>query len=381
MAADIVIRQVTTRGQRADFVKFPWRVYKGDRNWVPPLISDQMDALDPKKSEFYKHADVALFAAYQGGKVAGTIAAFVDHQMIQREGQPEGGFGFFEVVDDFQVFSLLMDAACDWQRQKGIKAMSGPTSFTENDNPGVLVEGADCPPAMLEAHTPPYYKDFLEKYGMEKYHDLFAWRAHRDLVGEGLKNLPPDILRVAEMAKKAAKVNIRKLRMENWDQEIATAVNLFNATLSQLPTYQPMELAHFRKLANKLKMLVDPDMALFAEVEGRPVGFIVALPDINRLLIHLNGHLFPFNWLRVSHWIRQIDVISFKLMGVLEEYRHRGIDAMLYLEAVKAFYNKGYTWIDGSVTSEFNPAVNLLPSRVGAERYKHYRIYQIKLQD
>jgi GNAT superfamily N-acetyltransferase len=379
MAADIEIRQVTTRGQRAAFVKFPWRVYAGDHNWVPPLISDQMNALDPKKSEFFTHADVALFAAYQHGHVAGTIAVFVDHQMIQRERQPEGGFGFFEVINDYRVFSMLMDTACDWQRQKGIQAMSGPTSFTETDNPGVLVEGADCPPAMLEAHTPPYYKDFLEKYGMEKYHDLFAWRAHRDMVGEGLKNLPPDILRVAEMAKKAARVNIRKLNMENWDQEIATAVNLFNATLSQLPTYQPMELEYFRKLANKLKILVDPDMALFAEVDGKSIGFIVAIPDINRLLIHLNGHLFPFNWLRVSRWIKQIDVVSFKLMGILEEYRHRGIDAMLYLEAVKSFYNKGYTWLDGSVTSEYNPAVNLLPSRVGAERYKHYRIYQIKL--
>jgi GNAT superfamily N-acetyltransferase len=379
MAADIEIRQVTTHGQRVAFVKLPWRVYKGDQNWVPPLISDQMDALDPRKNPFFSHADVALFSAYQNDKVAGTIAVFIDHQMIQRNEQPQGGFGFFEVIDDYQVFSMLMDTACDWQRQKGITAMSGPTSFTENDNPGVLVEGADCPPAMLEAHTPPYYKDYLERYGMEKYHDLFAWRAHRDLVGKGLKNLPPDIVRVAEMARKAARVNIRKLRMEDWDQEIETAVHLYNATLSQLPTFQPMELQHFKKLANKLKILVDPDMALFAEVDGKPIGFIVAIPDINRVLIHLNGHLFPFNWLRISRLIRQIDVVSFKLMGLLEEYRHRGIDAMLYLEAVKAFYEKGYTWLDGSVTSEHNPAVNLLPSRVGAERYKHYRIYQIKL--
>jgi GNAT superfamily N-acetyltransferase len=140
-----------------------------------------------------------------------------------------------------------------------------------------------------------------------------------------------------------------------------------------------MAKSDFNRLAGKMKMFIDPDLALFAEANGKPIGFCVAIPDVNQVLIHLNGRLFPINWLRVNGLIKKIDVASFKLMGLLEEYRHRGIDAILYLEVVKAIFRKGYSWLDGSVTSEYNPAVNLLANRLGAERYKHYRIYKINL--
>lgn len=379
MAADIAIRSVTTRGDRLAFVKFPWRVYRDDHNWVPPLISDQLDYLNPEKNDFFTHADVCLFSAWQRGEIAGTIASFVDHQQVKFLGQPLGGFGFFEVIPDYEVAKALLDAACAWLRVKGIQSMSGPTSFSDNDNPGVLVEGADCPPVMMEAHTPLYYKDYLERYGMEKSHDLYAWRAFRDQIGKELENIPVDLMRVAEAARKAAKVNIRKLRMDRYQDEIATAVQLFNATLTHIPNFVPIDLTYFQRLAARMKPFIDPDLALFAEVDGKAIGFCVAIPDVNRVLIHLNGRLFPFNWLRIKRLIRQIDVVSFKLMGLLEEYRHRGIDAMLYIEAVKGFYDKGYAWLDGSVTSEYNPAVNLLANRLGAERYKQYRIYKINL--
>lgn len=379
MVANIEIRPVTTRAERIAFVKFPWRVYKDDPNWVPPLISDQLSILDPKKNAFFNHSDVMLYSAWRGSEIVGTIATFIDHQLTQRKGRPVGGFGFFEVINDFHAAKCMLDAAFAWLRARGIQQVSGPTNFTDNDSPGVLVEGASCPPVMLEAHTPLYYKDLLERYGMEKSHDLYAWRAFRDQIGNELKNIPPDLLRVAEAARKAAKVDIRRLRMDRWDDEIATATGLFNATLTHLPDYTPISLSDFRRQAERMRPFIDPDLALFAEVEGKPIGFCIAIPDINRVLIHLNGRLYPFGWMKASRLIKQIDVVSFKLMGLLEEYRHRGIDAMLYLEAVKTFYEKGYAWLDGSVTSEYNPAVNLLANRLGAERYKTYRIYQMTL--
>jgi GNAT superfamily N-acetyltransferase len=154
---------------------------------------------------------------------------------------------------------------------------------------------------------------------------------------------------------------------------------LFDTTLRHLPDYVPMTEAEFRRLANQMRPFLDPDLALVAEFEGQPVGFCIAIPDINRVLIHLNGRLFPLGWLKLAHYTRQIDVVSFKLMGVLEEYRRRGIDALLYLEAVRAVFDKGYEWLDGSVTSEYNPMVNLIAHRLGAERYKHYRLYRMTL--
>lgn len=374
------IQPVTDRRELRAFVRFPWRVYKEDPNWVPPLISERLAYLDPARGPFYEHADVALFLARQGREVVGTIAAFVDHHRIEHMGQPEGGFGFFEVVEDYVVAEQLMDAACEWLREKNTPVMRGPTNFGNDECPGVLIEGANCPPVMLEAHTPAYYGSFLERYGMEKDHDLYAWRAFRSQFGSELKEVLPELAQVADVARQRTNVTIRKVRLEHWDADIAIAHRLFDATLHNVvPDHVPMTETEFQRLASQFRPFLDPDLALIAEVEGEPIGFFVAFPDINQVLIHLNGRLFPFGWLKVRQYIRQIDVVTFKLMGVLQEYRRRGIDALLYLEGVKAFLDRGYEWLDGSLTSEQNPMVNLIASRLGAERYKRYRLYQMAL--
>jgi GNAT superfamily N-acetyltransferase len=379
MTSSIRVQPVATRRDLRAFVQFPWRVYRGDSNWVPPLISERLDYLDPATGLFYKHADVALFLARRGREVAGTIATFVDHRRIEYLDQREGGFGFFEVIEDYAVAEQLLEAACAWLRARDMPLIRGPTNFSANDCPGILIEGADCPPVMLEAHNPPYYQDFLERYGMEKENDLFAWRAFRSQIGQELKNIPPQLTRVADVARKVANVTIRTIHMDDWDEEISTAHHLFDVTLRHIPDHIPLTEREFRRFADQFRPFLDPDLALFAEMEGEPVGFCVAIPDVNRALIHLNGRLFPLGWLKFAYHVRRIDVVSFKLMGVLEEYRRRGIDALLYLEAVRAVFDKGYEWLDGSLTSEYNPMVNLIAHRLGAERYKRYRMYRMAL--
>jgi GNAT superfamily N-acetyltransferase len=378
MNSSISIQEVASRRDLRAFVKFPWQVYRGDPTWVPPLISERLDYLNPEKNPFYQHAEAALFLARRGRQVVGTIAPFVNHRAVEYLGEKVGGFGFFEVIEDYAVAERLLDTARDWVKARGMTILRGPTNFGTSDTPGVLIEGADCPPVVLEAHTPPYYKTFLERYGMVKYNDVFAWRAFRSQIGVELENVPAELLRVAEAARHRAGVTIRKARLENWDEEVTIAHCLFNTTLQHLADHIPMSEAEFRRFANQMRPLLDPDLVLFAEVDGKPVGFCGAIPDINRALIHLNGRLFPFGWLKLWWYMRRIDVVSFKLMGVLEEYRRRGIDALLYLELIKAVFARGYQWMDGSLTSEFNLMVNFLASRLGAERYKHYRIYQIE---
>jgi len=377
--SSVEVRPVRSRRELRAFVRFPWRVYRGDPNWVPPLLSERWRYLNPATGPFYREAEVALFIACRKREVVGTIAAFVPHRRIARTGRKEGGFGFFEVLDDYPAAQALLDAACSWLRERGMERMRGPTNFGDHDSPGILISGADCPPAMLEAHNPPYYPEFLERYGLEKEHDLYAWRASLERLGPGLEKLPEDLLRVASAVRRMEGLVIRKGRLEAWDEEVATAHYLFNETLKHLPDYSPLSAEDFRRFAEPLRSLIDPDLALFAEVQGKPVAFCVAIPDINRVLLHLKGRLFPFGWLRVKRLIRQIDVLSFKLMGVLETFRRRGIDALLYLEMVKAACRRGYKWLEGSLTSEWNPAINLLAERLGAERYKHYRLYQVAL--
>jgi GNAT superfamily N-acetyltransferase len=335
--------------------------------------------LNPAKGLFYKQAEVALFTARRGRETLGTIAAFVDNSRVKHLGRAEGGFGFFEVVEEYEAASQLLDACCAWLQGHGMTSVRGPTNFGDNDSPGVLIAGTSYPPAMLEAHTPPYYKDFLERYGMEKEHDLYAWRATFEQLGDKLQGLPTDIAHVADMVRQQGKTTIRKVRMEDWPQEVSTVRYLFNTTLSHLPDAVPLSEAEFQYFADQMRPFLDPDLALIAETDGKAVGFSVLIPDTNRVLIRLNGRLFPFNWLKVKRYIREIDVVSFKLMGVLEEYRRRGIDALLYTEALKAAKRKGYKWLDGSLTSELNPMINLIAQRRGAELYKHYRLYRMDL--
>jgi GNAT superfamily N-acetyltransferase len=379
MTARLEIRSVASRRDLKAFVRLPWRVYRGDPLWVAPLVSDRLHYLDPARGPFYKQADAALFLARRGREPLGTAAAFIDRARVKHINRQEGGFGFFEVVEDYEVARALLDACREWLRTRGMSSVRGPTNFGDNDCPGVLIAGADYPPAMLEAHSPPYYKDFLERYGMVKDHDLYAWRATFDQVGKELEGAKSDIVHVADAVRGAGEVQIRSVRLEDWTAEVSTIRDLFNATIGRIPESVPMGVEEFRRLADQMRPFLDPDLALIAQVDGKPVGFCVMIPDTNRVLRRLNGRLFPLNWLRVKRWIREIDVVSFKLMGILPEYRRRGIDALLYREALSKAKKNGYAWLDGSLTSELNPPVNVIARSRGAECYKHYRLYRMEL--
>jgi GNAT superfamily N-acetyltransferase len=377
MSEPVEVRPVVSRRDLKAFVRLPWRIYAGDRLWVPPLISERFRYLEPSRGPFYRQADVALFIAWRGREPAGTIAAFVDKARNAHTGSSDGGFGFFEVVKDYEVAAKLLDACRAWLRDRGMTQVRGPTNFGDNDSPGILIAGTDYPPAMLEAHTPPWYQDFLERYGMRKDHDLYAWRATFDQVGQELGGGPSDLAHVAEAVERSGNVEVRGIRLFNWLSEVAVFRELFNATIGQIPDSVPLSEEEFQRFADEMKPFVDPDLALIAQVNGKPVGFCLMIPDTNRVLSRLNGRLFPFHWLLVKKWIREIDVISFKLMGILPEYRRRGIDALLYVKALSRAREKGYAWLDGSLTSELNPVVNVIAQSRGAEMYKHYRLYRM----
>ncbi len=376
MASDIEICAVKARSELRAFVRFPWQVYRGDPHWVPPLISERLAYLTPGKNPLLRQGQMALFLARRHGRVAGTVGVLTNQPSGQYANDHVAHFGFFETVDDYAVAERLLDSARAWAKAQGVTLLRGPLNFTDMEGPGVLVEGADCPPVMMAAHTPPYYQAFLERYGMAKDHDLYAWRAFRWQIGQDLEAVPEQIQRVAQVAQQHG-IRVRKLRPERWAEEVATARELFNATLRHLPEFVPVSEADFRRVADPMRPIVDRDLALFAELEGRVVGFCISLPDFNRVLIHLNGRLYPVGWLRLWWYARRIDVLTFKLMGVLPEHRYRGVDALLFLESLRAMMAKGYQWLDGSLTSENNPMVNYLAGRFGAELYKHYRIYRL----
>jgi GNAT superfamily N-acetyltransferase len=229
---------------------------------------------------------------------------------------------------------------------------------------------------VLTGHTPPYYADFMEQFGMGKYRDAYAYRGDLAILEGDMANVPPKILRVAEAIRKRAKVTIRKLRMDDWDNEVAIAMDIFNQALGHMRNHVPMDEAEFRRFADDLRAILDPDMVLLAEVADQTVGFSLTVPDVNQALKHVNGRLSPLGLLKLWWYRRRINVASFKILGVLEEYRGRGIDSLFYVETARQLLAKGYKWIDLSLVAENNVMMNRMVQRMGGYVYRHYRTYQ-----
>jgi GNAT superfamily N-acetyltransferase len=375
-ASELRVQPVMTERDRQALVLFPWRIYRNDPQWVPPLIHQRERQLDPERGSFFGHGEAAPFVARRGDEVAGTVVAWINHRSNAYLKEKAAGLGFFEVLEDYPIAEALLTAACDWARGREMEVIRGPFYFSMDDSPGVLIKGFDQPQVVLTGHTPPYYADFIERFGMEKYRDAYAYRADLAPLKGDMANVPRKILRVAEAVRRRAKVTIRKLRMDDWDNEVAIAMDIFNQALGHMRNHVPMDETEFRRLADELRAILDPDMVLLAEVAGRPVGFSVTLPDINRALKHVNGRLSPWGLLKLWWYRRRINVASVKILGVLEEYRGRGIDALLYVETARQLLAKGYEWIDCSLVAENNVMMNRMAQRMGVYVYRHYRTYQ-----
>ncbi len=315
------IRPVTTQRDLKRFVTFPWRIYRGDPNWVPPLIGGQMDKLTPGRNPFWKTAERALWLAERDGVPIGTIAAIVDHNHNRVLGQTVGTFGFFECVDDQAVANLLLETATRWLLDRDMTVMRGPYSPAGNDEVGLLIEGYDTRPAILEGHTPPYYILLVEAAGFAKHWDTMAWLAQAGPDAQTVEDvLPARLFRIAERARERAGATLRKINMAAWDTEVALAGQLYNAALAHLPDFTPLPAAEFAAFAAAFRPILNPDAALIIEVAGWPVGYALALPDFNEALQHANGRLFPCGALKLWWYGRRLHRLSFKILMMLPEF-------------------------------------------------------------
>jgi len=376
---NLEVVEIRNSRDREEMVMFPWTVYRGDRNWVPPIIKDRAKMLDPERNPFFQQADVTLWAARQDGRLVGTIAAFINHRFNDYLQQKVGFFGFFEVLRDYEAAEALLAAARDWLRERGMAELRGPINFHRDRGRGILVEGADCPPPMLCAHSPPYYREFVERFGLVKYADDLARRLLiADVLGPD-GSLPPRVARLKKVAQRRAHLKIRHARLEDWDSEVQRVRELYDATIGQLPNHIPWSDEDLADFAKKLRPFVDPDLVLFGEVEEKTVGCVLAFPDFNQVLIHMNGRLD--GWRKLLAWwrMRRIDVVSFKVGGVVEKYQGLGLEALFLLELAQAALSKGYRWVDMSLQAEDNDKLTTLVSHFPVEDYKRYRVYKLSL--
>lgn len=390
---------ITKRSERKRFIKVPWKIYKGDRYWVPPLISERLEFLDPSKNPSFEHIDAAFFVAKgfvtseqfakpQPGapppagseQTLGSIGAFVNHRHNEFHNEQVGFFGFFETVNDYDVAEPLLQTACDWVRERGMTAIRGPANFTGNDDAyAMLVDGFNARPVVLMTYNPPYYPEMVERFGFQKAMDLWAWYADMAGLGPNAENLPPKLLRIVEKVRQRSNVQIRKADFKDWDNLVEQVKKIYNSAWELNWGFVPFTDAEMDHLAKGLRQFIDPDIVFIAEIDGEPVGFSLPLPDMCIPLQHMDGRFFPLGWLKFLWYKRQIDWLRIFALGVIKEYRGRGIDALLYYETAKAAIAKGYRHAEMSWILENNDMMNRAVRLFGAEVYKTYRVYQMPL--
>ena len=365
----VTVEQATTKKQIREFVKLPYTLYDRDRNWVPQLLADEYKKLDRGRHPFWQHAAGELFLARRDGTPVGRIGAIHDSLWETCYGEKAAYWGWFECTDDPEAAQALFDAAVDWARKRGCTRIIGPMSPSANDLVGTLIEGFDGPPVILMTYNPSYHDALIQRCGNRKWKDLVAWLLDSPDIPERLAKIMPRV---------EAKGNfvIRKLNMKDFEAEIVRFGDLYNEFEKVNAIYTPMTKQEIETLANDMKMAIDPDIAFFAEVDGKTVGASLAVPDFNVGLKAAHGRLFPFGLIKILLAKRNIHLVRVMSMGVLKEYRNRGIDLAFYYYSYKYGVPKGYFKGEMSWVEEDNVAMTNTAIKLGGKPYRKYRVYE-----
>lgn len=373
----IEVRPVRSPQDQQIFLTFPWTVYQDDPLWVPPLLPERSKVINPSKGTILKRGRGEFFIAWRDGEPVGTICAAEDPPTNQRRGKKECIFGFFEYIQDREVFRALVETASDWGRTQGLNALYGPWNLDYEDSYGVLVEGRDRRPVMMCGHAPAYYLDFMKEYGFEEA------RAQNLALCANLDDSPQlrRLARVAEKVRQKDWITIRQADFSRWEDEIDNLHKLLNLALAHLSDHVGWQRDSVEALVGPFKQIADPELILFADVRGETVGFLPGLPDLNEVFIHVDGLRNPWNYLQLL-WrmkFQRIHSLTIKSVLVLPEYWNTGVGVLLFDEMVKRAMAMGYTWTDLSITGADNPNTIILAEHMGAEIYKRWQVYRLDI--
>ena len=365
------IRPVQTQADLSRFIRLPYRFYRDDPVWIPPLRREQRNQFDPQRNPMLDHCAYALFLLEDGSHILGRIAAFVDTLAVEVWGEPIGLFGYYECVPDAAAAHLLLQTAADWLRQRGMHAMRGPWTFVSQEW-GLVVEGFTPPPVIMAPYNPPYYDDHMTAFGLAKVKDLICYYASGS---EGYR-IPDRILNLTDAVAKRYGVSVRPVDMDRFQEEVMTFLDLSNQSLVGNWGYTPVTQAEAEAIARDLKQILQPQGVVFAEdSQGRPIGFAMALPDVNTLLKGLKGRLLPFGWLKLLFGLPRLHSYRMFALGVIPEYHGRGIDSLIYRALYEALYTPDI-WLEINYVLEDNVAMNNAIKKLNAKPLRRYRIYQ-----
>ncbi len=365
------IQPVNTKADRDAFLQVPYRIYRDDPNYVFPLLGEMRHFLDEDKNPFFQHAEAALWLAVRDGEVIGRIGASVDRYNNEHWDEKTGFFGFYEVDDDPEAAAALLESARAWIASRDMEIMRGPGCFTSNhDWYGLQVDGEFNRPVVGMPYNPRYYEKHFEDFGLTGAKDLFAWNL------ETSGRLPPKMQRLIDRILARPGLVIRPFDMKKFFAEASIVRELYNACWSRNWGFIPLDDAEFAYMAKDMKSMVDADFLLIAEMEGKPIGFSLTIPDFNQALQPLRGRLWPLGWLKFLLAKRKIRYARTLLMGVLPEYRKLGVDMALVYRTMEYAFSIGVTSGECSWILADNTPMNRILEGYGADCYKTYRVYE-----
>lgn len=376
----VQVRKVDSQTDFRAFFEFPWTLYKDDPNWVAPLLSMRRDQLDQKKNPAWEYMEGDYFAAWRGDQIVGTIAAYINNRHNEFHDEHIGWFGAFDVYDDQEAATALLNTAAEWVKARGYNAIRGPQTFTTHEDVGLLVDGFTRP-VLLMPYNFPYYQTLIENAGWHKSMDAYSFYLSRQgaiehATGDRLKRLTQAVM-------KRNKITVRQIDQKRLKEEFVLFKEIYNAAWVKNWGFVPMTPKELDALVDSLGQFFDPNFAFFADVEGQPAGFIMAIPDFNQVLkkaaprpgVPEAVSLVRALW----HWkIRPvIDTARIPLMGVKEIYRNKGVDAVLYYTVLDALMgSKHIHHSDAGWILEINENMVSIAKSFGSDIYKTHRLYQ-----
>lgn len=364
------VRPVASRTDLGRFIDYPYRRYRDNRYWVPPLRMSEWERFTPKKNPFCEHGRIVPLLAERAGRVVGRVAGIDNDNHRATHGDDLAFFGFFEAEDEAAA-AALYQAVEAWARGLGRSGLRGPVNPTMDDGAGFQLDAFDTSPFVLMPYSAPEYPGYAEAAGFKKAKDLYAW-----LVTEE-RGLGERLLRLIERVRERYRPTLRTADMKHYKRELGILKQIYNAAWEKNWGFVKVTDAEMDKLASDLKLILDPEVVVFAEIGGETAGLAVGLPDINQVFKRIpDGRLLPFGLVPLLRRKRLIDRIRMPILGVMPQYRNKGLELLMIHEVYTRGTAKGYRACECSWILEDNDAMNAGIKAAGGELYKTYRVYQ-----
>ena len=317
--AKLTIRPVETKKDRKTFIDLPFRLYADDPHWVPPLKSEALGLITPEKNGWFSHAKAQLFLAEEDGRVVGRISAHIDTLALtmppeQGFGPGVGQWGLME-AERQDVFQALLAHAEAWLREQGMTRALGPISMSIWEEPGLLIDGYDHPPTIMMGHAKREYRGWIEWAQYRPVKRLMTYEV------DVTKQFPPIVQRIIKSGEKNPRITVRNVDKTKFEEEAAIILSILNDAWRDNWGFVPLTPPEIKDVGVKLKPIVFNDLIRIAELDGKPVAFMITLPDLNEAIKPLNGSLLPFGWAKLLWWLRKpkVRTVRVPLMGVVKE--------------------------------------------------------------